>query len=102
MSEIIKINKDAIKNVSNKISGVSSDIKSEMTELLEVSSDLDFAWKGIDKERYINLLNDKARTLINISKLLDTYNDTLNYVIEKNNTLNSIDNIMSLYKDGRK
>ena len=101
MNEIIKVNKDGIKSISNKINIVNADIKSHMTELLQIVSNLEFAWNGRDKDTYISILNKRARTLISISKLLDTYNDTLNYVIEKNNALNSFDNIMNLYKDGK-
>ena len=102
MSNIIIVNKNGIKNVGNKISVISGDIKTEMTELLEIISNIDFAWHGIDKERYVNNLNDKVVMLANISKLLDSCNDTLNYVIEKNTSINSKDNIINLYKEGRK
>ena len=102
MSEVIKVDKSKVRNISNRINNVSSDIKFEMTELLQVVSNVDFAWHGEDKEKYIALLNEKARILLSMSKLLDSLNDTLNYMVEKNDSLNSVDNIINLYKDGRK
>jgi uncharacterized protein YukE len=101
MSEIIKVDKDKIKNVTNKINEASADIKSLSATLLDIISDIDFAWHGDDKERYVSNLNDKTKFLLNMAKLLDSYNDTLNYVIEKNTSLISNDNMISLYKDGK-
>ena len=100
MNDIIKLDKNGIKILENKISGVSADIKGEMTEILEIVSNIDFAWNGDDKERYLSELNDRAKFLVNVSKLLDSFGDTLNYINEKNNSLNSFDNINNLYKDG--
>ena len=99
MSEIIKVDKDKVKSIGNRINLVSGDIKSEMTSLLDIISDVDFAWHGDDKERYISNLNDKMKILLNMGKLLDSFSDTLNYVTEKSMSLTSSDNMMNLYKD---